>query len=105
MVGSLFPFLNLGIVKKYFLRLKWETDQVMDKIKCPLLLISGLKDELVPPSHMAELHKKCLVHNLRVKFLPVPKGMHNDTWVVGGQDYWNQQRSFVQENITPPSLK
>ena len=100
MIKSLFPLLNLGIVKKYFLRLKWETDKVIEKIKCPILLISGLKDELVPPSHMQDLHKICLKHKLQVNILTVPDGTHNDTWVKGGQEYWKHQQLFVHNRST-----
>ena len=95
MVGSLFPILNVGIVKKYFLRLRWETDKIIENIKCPVMLISGLKDEIVPASQMADLHRICVQHKLDVDWAPFAQGKHNDTWAVSGPDYWNRQRAFI----------
>ncbi len=98
MVGSLFPILNVGVVKKYFLRLRWETDKIIEEIKCPVLLISGLKDEIVPASQMADIHRICKEHEVDVDFATFADGKHNDTWVVGGLEYWSKQRSFLQRN-------
>jgi pimeloyl-ACP methyl ester carboxylesterase len=99
MVGSVFPLLNLGFVKKYFLRLRWETDRVIESIKVPVLLISGLKDEIVPASHMADLYRICKEHKLDAQMVTFAEGKHNDTWVVGGQEYWLKQRDFILAKV------
>jgi pimeloyl-ACP methyl ester carboxylesterase len=98
MVGSVFPILNVSIVKKYFLRLRWETDKIIENIKCPVMLISGLKDEIVPASQMAELHRICQEHEIDVTWAPFAEGKHNDTWAVSGPEYWNRQREFITKN-------
>ncbi len=99
MVGSIFPPLDIWIVKKYFLRLRWETDKVVGNIPVPMLLISGLRDEIVPASQMADLHRICKQCERSVELAEFPEGKHNDTWVLGGQEYWNKQRSFLAKNI------
>ena len=45
---------------------------------CPILFISGLRDELVPPEHMKRLHDAA-VKSIHRDWHPVPGGMHNDT--------------------------
>jgi pimeloyl-ACP methyl ester carboxylesterase len=99
MVGSVFPLLDLEIVKRYFLRLKWDTKNVLKGTKAPLLLISGLKDEIVPASHMAELKRICDRESVKAEMVTFPEGKHNDTWVVGGNDYWSSLEAFLLKAI------
>ena len=103
MVGSVFPFLNFDLVKKYCLRLRWETDKFVEFIKGPVMLISGLKDEIVPASHMAELKRLCDKHKVMTHSVAFPDGKHNDTWVVGGEQYWDQQRAFIGQVVSKSS--
>lgn len=95
MVNSVFPILNIVLIKKYFLRLRWQTDKILDQIKCPILLISGLKDEIVPASHMADLKRICDAHKLDAQMITFAEGKHNDTWVVGGPVYWQNLLGFI----------
>lgn len=99
MVGSVFPPLNFEILKKYFLRLKWDTASVMHAIKMPIMLVSGLKDEIVPASHMAALKKICERHEVNAEMVIFPEGKHNDTWVVGGDAYWSNLFSFIKKHV------
>jgi abhydrolase domain-containing protein 13 len=99
MIGSVFPFLNFSFVKKFCLRLRWESAEWIRLIRCPVLLLSGLADELVPASHMAELHRICQTHKVDAEIVTFPKGTHNDTWMVGGASYWQAMRGFVKRVI------
>lgn len=78
-------------VKDRYLRLKWHTFERITEVKTPFLLLSGLKDEIVPAQHMQDL--KTMLGD-RATFVGIPEGTHNDTWEKGGQHYWNEWRSF-----------
>jgi pimeloyl-ACP methyl ester carboxylesterase len=95
MIGSVFPFLNFSLVKNFCLRLKWESRKWIEFIPCPVMLISGLKDELVPPAHMKNLKVLCDKFSVKSEMFTVEKGTHNDTWVVGGDKYWEAQKTFI----------
>jgi hypothetical protein len=97
MVDAVFPILNIVLIKKYFLRLQWQTDKILAKIKCPILLVSGLKDEIVPASHMATLKYICDCHKLDAQLVTFANGKHNDTWVVGGPTYWQNLLGFISK--------
>jgi len=97
MLDSLFPFLAFSILKKNFLRLKWETEKTISQIKVPILFLSGEKDELVPAGHMTRL-KNASKTNV-CEFHTFPEGTHNDTWLVSGDRYWDVQKSFINDNV------
>lgn len=99
MLGSVFPFLNFGLVKKFCLRLKWETEKWIEHLQTPILLISGLKDEIVPASHMMRLKSICEKNSVKHTFVSFPDGTHNDTWVVGGEAYWKALALFVSDLV------
>ncbi|QLL33131.1 hypothetical protein HG536_0E00410 [Torulaspora globosa] len=59
----------------------------------PFLFLSGLRDEIVPPSHMSKLYEACPSHNKQV--FQFPLGYHNDTIIQEG--YWSVVRSFLEQ--------
>lgn len=72
----------LGYIKHFF-EGQWGSVDRVGAITCPLLFVSGLADELVPPPMMQELFdgaKKSQVKHM-VRF---PYGTHNETWCEGG---------------------
>ena len=55
-----FKLLQAPIVRDLvpmLIRSKWETKKRIGSISLPILFISGLKDELVPPAHMRWLYE------------------------------------------------
>lgn len=75
-------------------RNKWDTRSLIAGLETPILFLSGLRDELVPPPHMKQLHDDAV--KCRIKhFYVVEDGMHNDTWYRGGGLYRQAIRSFV----------
>ena len=48
---------------------------------------AGRQDELVPPEHMTRLHAAATASERNV-FYAVPRGTHNDTWMVAGRAYY-----------------
>jgi len=50
-------------------------------------------DELVPPAHMEKLHELAIKSAFK-DFYKVPGGRHNNTFDVGGVNYYQAYRSF-----------
>ncbi|XP_043807973.1 alpha/beta hydrolase domain-containing protein WAV2 isoform X5 [Manihot esculenta] len=71
-----------------------------DKIRQPILFLSGLQDEMVPPSHMALLYAKAAAHNKECIFVEFPTGMHMDTWLAGGDHYWRTIQQFLEKHVS-----
>jgi fermentation-respiration switch protein FrsA (DUF1100 family) len=99
MMDSQFPWLAWDIIKKAFLRLKWDSITKVAKVRFPFLLIAGGKDELIPHHQMLRIAKTAQNAQLEI----VPEGGHNDTWSKGGTQYWKWVAEFVaaHENVRP----
>ena len=68
---------------KYFVRNPWRSNEEVKKIKCPILMLSGAKDELVPPSMLVKL-KEILEkekQNDDVQLSLFADGDHLTTWM------------------------
>ncbi|KAJ5121234.1 uncharacterized protein N7515_009195 [Penicillium bovifimosum] len=74
----------------------WNSEDVLPKItKTPVLFMSGLKDELVPPSNMTQLYAVC---NAETKvWRTLPNGGHNDS--VAEPGYFEHIHSFITEEV------
>lgn len=73
------------------------------QIKQPILFLSGLQDEMVPPFHMQMLYGKAAAHNRECVFVDFPNGMHMDTWLAGGDHYWRTIQQFIGNHV--PEIK
>lgn len=75
----------------------WPSEEALPKIKnIPILFLSGLKDEIVPASHMKKLHEIC---RAEVKiWKEFPEGSHNDT--VAEEGYFEAIDEFVNNQVT-----
>ncbi|KAK9073685.1 hypothetical protein SSX86_006279 [Deinandra increscens subsp. villosa] len=108
MAGVLLPFLKWFIggstskgpkILNFVVRSPWSTIDAIGQVKQPILFLSGLRDEMVPPSHMEMLYAKAAAHNKKCVFVDFPTGMHMDTWLAGGDQYWKTVRTFIQQNV------
>ncbi|KAK3213455.1 hypothetical protein Dsin_018161 [Dipteronia sinensis] len=108
MAGVLLPFLKWFIggssskgpkVLNFVVRSPWSTIDVVGEIKQPILFLSGLQDEMVPPSHMQLLYAKAATRNNECKFVDFPNGMHMDTWLTGGDQYWRTIQQFLEQHV------
>jgi len=86
------------IFLRFYLTSHWNNSAIVGRLRVPTLFISGLSDELVPPSHMRQLHD-CAVSCKRA-FLGIEGGEHNDTYYHGGQHYYDEICKFVSCHIT-----
>ena len=88
---KLYPFLFMSL---HFLRTKYDSLSKISKIKVPTLIMHGDKDELVPIEQGKMLYEKA---NEPKEFYTIPGAMHNDTHIVGGEEYFDVIRDFVKK--------
>ncbi|KNA22043.1 hypothetical protein SOVF_037720 [Spinacia oleracea] len=109
MAGVLLPFLKWFIgrstgngfkILNCVVRSPWSTIDIIGQVKQPILFISGLQDEMVPPTHMKMLYAKAAARNRRCYFVEFPTGMHMDTWLTGGDRYWRTVNEFMEEHVS-----
>jgi pimeloyl-ACP methyl ester carboxylesterase len=94
MMDKLFPVLRP--VKRWLLRMDWPSLQRIGDVETPVLFISGLQDELIPPGQMLALYTAAVAARTR-RLLKLP-GTHNDTWRQGGEAYVIAIRDFIIAN-------
>ncbi|MQM18539.1 hypothetical protein Taro_051533, partial [Colocasia esculenta] len=108
MAGVLLPFLKWFIgysgskgprVLNFLVRSPWNTVDIIGQVRQPILFLSGLQDEMVPPSHMQMLYDKAFENNNRCLFIDFPTGMHMDTWLSGGDRYWRTIQLFLDQQV------
>jgi hypothetical protein len=59
-------------------------------VDAPTLVVHGEDDELIPLAMGRALQEAA-----NADWLPIPGGLHNDTWIVGGATYWQKVASFL----------
>jgi len=89
MARAMFPFLPVG----NFLRIKYDIVEKVRKIRRPLLVLHGDRDEIVPFTQgkmvfAAASHPK--------KFYTILGAGHNDTYIVGGNPYFQVLEEFIE---------
>ena len=96
----LMPFLRLlrPVIKPPILINEWNSLGSIPRVQCPTLFISGLKDELIPPSHMKRLHEASSQRSgVTTTFRTIADGTHNDTPIRGGAQYYSIITEFVDQ--------
>ncbi len=86
----LYPFLPLG----YIIQTKYDSITKIKDVKVPVLILHGDKDELVPIEQGRKLYEAA---NEPKEFYTIPGATHNDTYFVGGEEYFNTIRRFVDK--------
>nr|XP_043624716.1 alpha/beta hydrolase domain-containing protein WAV2 [Erigeron canadensis] len=108
MAGVLLPFLKYFIggsiskgpkILNIVVRSPWNTLDVVGQVQQPILFLSGLRDEMIPPLHMQMLYAKAAARNKQCTYVEFPTGMHMNTWLVGGDDYWKTVHTFLQQHV------
>ena len=98
MVDHLMPI--VAPFKSLVLRMDWNSYRIVPHLTMPVLYLAGANDQLVPHSHMKQLHKSTTSSSL-AKMHVVRGGTHNETWIQGGQDYWDAIVSFMKSAMDP----
>lgn len=85
----IYPFLPVWP----FLRTRYDSLSRIGQIDTPLLILPGDSDEIIP----LEVGKKLFEAAGSDKvFYTIQGAGHNDTYLVGGKDYFQQLKAFLQ---------
>ena len=85
---KLYPFLPIS----HLIRTKYDSLSKIRNIKVPILIMHGDKDKLVPFEHGKRLYD---IANEPKEFYTIPGAGHNDTHIVGGDEYYGVIKRFV----------
>ncbi|KAJ9688049.1 hypothetical protein PVL29_014007 [Vitis rotundifolia] len=80
-------------------RSPWSTIDIVGEITQPILFLSGLQDEMVPPFQMQMLYAKAAARNRRCIFVEFPTGTHLNIWRASGPRFWKTIWLFVKQNV------
>lgn len=95
MLAAKYAWLDWGIVRRRLLRMRWRSVEHIAKVRLPILIIVGLRDEIVPSQH-AKLLADAATAAPSVEMREVAAGTHNDTWMKAGESYLTWLRAFVE---------
>ncbi len=87
-----FPFLPIGP----FLRTRYDTLSKIDKVRAPILIVHGDRDEIVPIWHGRRLFEAAPEPK---EFYTVKGAHHNDLYLVGGKAYVEALGGFLRRVI------
>ena len=78
------------------LRTKYDSLSKIDGISAPLLILHGDQDEVVPIESGLRLYQAA---NEPKEFYVIIGAGHNDTYIVGGEEYFAELRRFLAELV------
>lgn len=79
-------------------RTKYDTLKKVKRTQCPLLVIHGEQDEVVPMSQGRRVFEAAREPK---EFYAIPRAGHNDTYVVGGEAYFLKLKGFIDQATQP----
>lgn len=94
MARAVFPLLPIGPL----LRTRYDTEEKVRKIKIPLLVLHGDRDEVVP---FAQGKTVFAAAPEPKTFFTIHGAGHNDTYLAGGDRYFEQLKHFI-DGTSPP---
>lgn len=94
MARAVYPFLPLWPL----VRTRYDNEGKAPRLTVPLLILHGERDEVVPFSQGRRVFDAAPGPK---HFHAIPGAGHNDTYLVGGDDYWDVVRDFL-ETLPPP---
>ena len=89
MAKSVFPLLPIGSL----LQTRYDNLEKIVKIKVPLLVLHGNRDEVIPFDHGKRVFAAAPGPK---NFYTINGASHNDTYFVGGDAYFHRIRSFIE---------
>jgi uncharacterized protein len=76
-----------------FVRTRYDSLERIPRLRMPLLVVQGDRDEIVPPAQGRRLFDAAPEPK---RYFAIPGAGHNDTYVVGGAAYWRTIGDFLQ---------
>lgn len=89
MARRLYPFLPVWPL----LRTRYDSLSKIGEVQAPLLVLHGGSDDIVPIEAGRKLFEAAREPK---EFYVISGAGHNDTYLVGGQDYFDEMRRFIQ---------
>ncbi|MGH7836147.1 MAG: alpha/beta hydrolase, partial [Candidatus Binatia bacterium] len=89
MARAAFPLLPIAGL----LRTKYDTVEKVKNINCPLLVLHGDRDEIVPFSQGRKVFEAAPEPK---EFYAISGAHHNDTYIVGGRAYFAALKRFIE---------
>jgi fermentation-respiration switch protein FrsA (DUF1100 family) len=97
MARVVFPLLPIAPL----LQTRFDALEKIQKIKVPLLVLHGDRDEVVPYEHGKRVFE---IAPEPKRFFTIPGASHNDTYIVGGERYFQQLKEFIDGlGVNPPN--
>lgn len=99
----LFPllkfFIGPGRFCNFLVRNKWESRRDIARLaNTPVLLLSSLKDEMLPPEQMRQLYERLQQAGAkRAVWTEFPDGTHMEAYDICRQQYWPAVRAFFDK--------
>ncbi len=94
MARKIFPLLPLGPL----IRTEYDSLSKIGKIRVPVFILHGDRDEVVPIELGRRLYEAA---NSPKEFYVIPGASHNDTYLVGGGEYWAAWKRFLSTLPVP----
>ena len=98
------PFVSIGEMAKVvlpalpigpLLSAKFDVVDKVARIKVPLLVLHGDQDEIIPFEHGQRVFAAARQPK---QFYPVKGAGHNDTFIIGGNPYYERLRNFIENS-------
>ena len=83
----------LPFFPRAFVRTRYDNLAKVGRLRMPLLVLHGDRDEVVPFAQGRRLYEAAPEPK---RFFPIPGSGHNDTYIVGGDAYWRAVEEFVE---------
>ena len=84
----------LWLLAGWALEARYDNMAKIGQLKTALLIFHGDRDEIIPQQMGRELFEQAPQPK---RFYSIPRAGHNDTYDVGGEQYWQQWKNFVGE--------
>jgi len=95
MARAVFPFLPIGAL----LKTRYDTEEKVRRIKTPLLVLHGDRDEVVPFAQGKRIFAAAPEPKI---FFTIRGAGHNDTYLAGGARYFEQLKNFIDGTSPEP---
>lgn len=81
------------------IRTRYETLAKVPRLRIPLLVFHGARDEIVPLRQGRRVFDAA--HEPK-RFFAIPGASHNDTYIAGGEPYWRVLKEFLESLAASP---
>ena len=92
----------LAFILKLLNPVRFPTLQYIKKVSCPVLLMHGAEDAIVPPVLGKKVYDAVCTPKL---WHNIPNAGHNQIYLQGGDKYWHLVKSFIHKTVNDEALQ